>query len=171
MSVHGATPEARVRNLHQQYLPAAVDYYCCGHCNMIGAGYVSWPCDTIQALDAKEDDRVPVHLPKPHEDGKPVWLVGALKVALTTEGVFWPGGEYGSICEPFWAEELGLALVAAARATKEKKYDDSKLPNPLPPPQAIRVRPERRRQRNAGDGRRYEHDEAQGRGNSDDLRG
>ena len=55
---YGATPEARVRNLHQEYLPAAVEFTCCGHCNMIsGGGYIPWPCDTIQALDAKEDDR------------------------------------------------------------------------------------------------------------------
>lgn len=157
---YGATPEARIRNLHQQYLPAQVDFYCCGHCNMIsGGGYIPWPCDTILALEEKTDDRTAVRLPEPHEEGVPLWLVGALRVSLTTEGVHWPSGEYGAICDPFWAEELGLAMVAAARAAKESKYEDSKLPDPH---LAFRAHTgpdaERRRQRLSGDGRRSRDD-------------
>lgn len=44
---------ARVREMHDQYLPAAVDYDCCAHCN-IGGIYVEWPCPTIRALDGEE---------------------------------------------------------------------------------------------------------------------
>lgn len=44
---------ARVRKLHQQYLPAFVDYYTCAHCNLLhgGLGVEPWPCPTIRALD------------------------------------------------------------------------------------------------------------------------
>lgn len=44
---------AAVYALHEMYLPATVDFYCCGHCNgLTGDGYVPWPCPTIQTLDA-----------------------------------------------------------------------------------------------------------------------
>jgi len=42
---------ANVDALHEQYLPAAVEFYCCGHCNAISGGYVAWPCPTIRALE------------------------------------------------------------------------------------------------------------------------
>ena len=32
---------ANVDALHEQYLPAAVEFYCCGHCNAISGGYVA----------------------------------------------------------------------------------------------------------------------------------
>ncbi len=44
---------ARIRHLHQQYLPVAVDYDCCSHCN-VGGSYVEWPCPTIRALDGDQ---------------------------------------------------------------------------------------------------------------------
>jgi hypothetical protein len=44
---------ARVRKLHEQYLPAFVDFYTCAHCNTLrgGCDVEPWPCPTIQALD------------------------------------------------------------------------------------------------------------------------
>ncbi|WP_311053574.1 hypothetical protein [Rhodococcus qingshengii] len=41
----------RVQALHFQYLPAAVDFDCCAHCNQNSGGYVEWPCPTIRALE------------------------------------------------------------------------------------------------------------------------
>ena len=41
----------RVQALHFQYLPAAVDFDCCAHCNQNSGGYVEWPCPTIEALE------------------------------------------------------------------------------------------------------------------------
>ncbi|MFI8664251.1 hypothetical protein ACIGKR_29940 [Rhodococcus qingshengii] len=43
----------RVQALHYQYLPAAVDFDCCAHCNQNSGGYVEWPCPTIRALEIK----------------------------------------------------------------------------------------------------------------------
>jgi rubrerythrin len=47
---------ARVRELHQEYLPAHVDFYTCAHCNMLHGGNAvePWPCPTIRALDGKD---------------------------------------------------------------------------------------------------------------------
>lgn len=42
---------ARVDGLHQQYLPAAVEFDCCSHCNAISGGYIAWPCPTMKALE------------------------------------------------------------------------------------------------------------------------
>lgn len=43
----------RVQALHFQYLPAAVDFDCCAHCNQNSGGYVEWPCPTIRALETR----------------------------------------------------------------------------------------------------------------------
>lgn len=47
---------AQIRRLHQQYLPFAVDYDCCSHCNL-GNNNVPWPCDTIRILDERKPQR------------------------------------------------------------------------------------------------------------------
>lgn len=39
-----------VEALHRQYLPSAVDFYCCAECNRVSGEYVPWPCDTAKAL-------------------------------------------------------------------------------------------------------------------------
>lgn len=44
----------RVQALHFQYLPAAVDFDCCAHCNQNSGGYVEWPCPTIRALETSK---------------------------------------------------------------------------------------------------------------------
>lgn len=47
---------AAMYDLHEMYLPAAVQFYCCGHCNSLAGTYVPWPCPTIETLDALRPD-------------------------------------------------------------------------------------------------------------------
>lgn len=43
---------AAIRRLHQQYRPAFGTADVCSHCTR-GMDLVEWPCQTIQALDAR----------------------------------------------------------------------------------------------------------------------
>lgn len=35
---------------HFEYLPPAVEFYCCAGCNRLTSGYVMWPCPLRAAL-------------------------------------------------------------------------------------------------------------------------
>lgn len=43
---------AAVKKLHDQYLPAHVDFYTCAHCNtlMQFPNVQPWPCPTVTAM-------------------------------------------------------------------------------------------------------------------------
>lgn len=41
---------------HHEYLPPAVEYFCCAACNRASNGYVPWPCPTVAALTGTDTD-------------------------------------------------------------------------------------------------------------------